>query len=232
MEKKVEILAYHGWGADASFWKNLDSIIPDSITLKPANRGYFGKPFYPRFDADTKVRAVFTHSYGLHWCNAAVLSKADVLVIFNGFGSFHPEDELLSSISKKGLEGMIEGFESEPDKTLESFYRNCFQPSRFKISTPSNPNKNLLLQDLKQLRNTKFPIIDLDFGARMVALDGEKDKILLAQRGESITESHYGPKSVKVFENEGHALPFLNPKNCWSYLCSIIPIFEQHENNR
>ena len=188
MEKKVEILAYHGWGINASFWKNLDAVIPNSITLKPANRGYFGKPFYPRFDADTKVRVVFTHSYGLQWCNTAVLSKADVLVIFNGFGDFHPEDKKLNSISKN--------------------------------------------EDLKQLRNTRFPLIDLDFGSTMVAVDGAKDKILLSPRGESITKAHYNKKFVKIFEDEGHALPFLNPQKCWSYLCSIIPIFERNENNR
>lgn len=232
MEKKVEILAYHGWGADASFWNKIEAVIPDSIVLKPANRGYFGNPFYPRFDADTKVRVVFTHSYGLQWCNSAVLSKADVLVIFNGFGGFHPEDQPLRSISEKGLEGMINGFEKAPENTLESFYRNCFKPAKFNIDLPPELNEKILLSDLKQLRNTRFPLIDLDFGATMVALDGAEDKVLLTPRGESIIASHYGPKFVNVFENEGHALPFINPANCWSYLCSIIPIFERHENNR
>tara|TARA_R110002124_G_scaffold80533_10_gene213174 strand:+ start:16119 stop:16817 length:699 start_codon:yes stop_codon:yes gene_type:complete len=232
MEKKVEILAYHGWGINASFWKNLDAVIPNSITLKPANRGYFGKPFYPRFDADTKVRVVFTHSYGLQWCNTAVLSKADVLVIFNGFGDFHPEDKKLNSISKNGLEGIIKGFEQEPEKTLQAFYKNCFHPSEYNVEVPNKLNKDVLLEDLKQLRNTRFPLIDLDFGSTMVAVDGAKDKILLSPRGESITKAHYNKKFVKIFEDEGHALPFLNPQKCWSYLCSIIPIFERHENNR
>lgn len=232
MEKKVEILAYHGWGINSSFWKKLDAVIPNSIPLKPANRGYFGKPFYPRFDADTKVKVVFTHSYGLQWCNSAVLSKADVLVIFNGFGDFHPKDEKLNSISKKGLENMIEGFEKEPEKTLEAFYKNCFHPSEHKIKVPSELNKDILLEDLNKLRKTRFPLIDLDFGSTIVAVDGAKDKILLSPRGEIITEAHYNNKFVKVFEDEGHALPFLNPSNCWSYLCSIIPIFERYETNR
>lgn len=232
MEKKVEILAYHGWGTNADFWNNFNSVIPDSIALKPANRGYFGKPFYPRFDADTKFRVVFTHSYGLHWSNSAVLSKADLLVIFNGFGGFHPENKSLKSISKKGLETMINGFETNPQQVLNSFYQNCFLPSEYKAEIPSDLNKEILLEDLKKLRNTRFPLIDLDFGSTMVAVESAEDKILLESRGENMLEGHYNKKFVKIFENEGHALPFLNPQDCWSYLCSIIPIFERYENNR
>ncbi|MBO6572438.1 MAG: hypothetical protein JJ958_08335 [Balneola sp.] len=232
MEKKVEILAYHGWGINKDFWNNLASVIPDNIPLKPANRGYFGKPFYPRFDADTKFRVVFTHSYGLHWSNSAVLSKADLLVIFNGFDDFHPSDGKLKSVSEKGLEYMIKGFEADPEQVLKSFYENCFQPSEYKVEIPSDLNKELLLEDLKKLRNTRFPLIDLDFGSTMVAIDSAEDKILLEPRGENMLDGHYNKKFVKVFENEGHALPFVNPQDCWSYLCSIIPIFERYENNR
>ncbi|MEQ9091259.1 MAG: hypothetical protein RIE52_09220 [Balneola sp.] len=232
MEKKVEILAYHGWGINADFWNNFNSVIPDSIALKPANRGYFGKPFYPRFDTDTKFRVVFTHSFGLHWSNSAVLSKADLLVIFNGFGDFHPENKNLNSISKKGLETMIKGFESNPAETLKAFYTTSFLPSEFDANIPSGFNKEVLLEDLKKLRNTRFPLIDLDFGSTMVAVDSSEDKILLEPRGENMLEGHYNKKFIKIFENQGHALPFINPKDCWSYLCSIIPIFERYENNR
>jgi len=232
MEKKVEILAYHGWGINDSFWKNLSSVIPDSITLKPANRGYFGKPFYPKYDSDTKFRVVFTHSYGLQWSNDAILSKADVLVIFNGFGAFHPLKENLNSVSKKGLEAMISGFKKNPEETLRAFYKTCFHPSSVDVEVPDGLNTELLLEDLKALRNARFPLIDLDFGSTMVAIDGTEDKVLLTTRGESMLEPHYNKKFVKVFEGEGHALPFLKPEKCWSYLCSIIPIFERYETNR
>lgn len=232
MEKKVEILAYHGWGFDTSFWKPMSEVLPSGIDLKPANRGYIGKPFHPRFDADTKYRIVFTHSFGLHWCNSAVLSKADLLVIFNGFGDFHPDEEKLRKISIKGLERMISGFETSPEKILDAFYRNCFNTDEEIPDISTDLNSETLLEDLKQLRGTKFPLIDLDFGSTMVALDSGQDKVLLTPRGEQITASHYHKKYVHVFEDEVHALPFSNPQDCWSYLCSIIPIFQRYENNR
>lgn len=232
MEKKLEILAYHGWGFDSSFWEPISKILPTKIELKSANRGYTGKAFHPRFDADTKHRVVFTHSFGLHWCNSAVLSKADLLVIFNGFGDFHPEEEKLRKISTKGLERMISGFEISPRSILEGFYRNCFNSEDHVPDIPTDYNSETLLEDLRQLRSTRFPLIDLDFGSTMVALDGGQDKILLSPRGEQITASHYHKKFVHVFEDEGHALPFTNPQDCWSYLCSIIPIFQRYENNR
>lgn len=232
MEKKVEILAYHGWGLDASFWDNFKSTFPAPINFKTANRGYFGKPFHPRFDSDTKFRVVFTHSFGLHWCNSAVLSKADLLVIFNGFGAFHPKKEKLKQLSEIGLASMIDNFDTKPREILRSFYKNCFYPSQKYPDIVFELNLKTLKNDLLQLKNTRFPLIDLDFGSTMIALDGSKDKVLIQPRGEEITASHYHKKFVKIFENSGHALPFTNPKECWSYLCSIIPIFEQYENNR
>ncbi len=230
MEKKVEIMAYHGWGFDPDFWKPIQEVIPESIPFKSADRGYFGTPNHPRFDADTKVRVVFTHSFGLQWANTAVLSKADYLVIFNGFDSFFPESDRLNAISKKGLESMIRNFEDAPKKVLDSFYAQCFNVDEAVISIPEDINQELLFSDLKELRNTRFPLIDLDFGAVFVALESKKDAILLESRAEKMLSAQYSKKFIKMFDGSGHALPFTNPEDCWSYLCSIIPIFARYEN--
>lgn len=230
MEKKAEILAYHGWGANAEFWQPLQTVLPSEITFKTANRGYFGKPFYPRFDADTKIRVVFTHSYGLQWCNTAVLSKADFLVIFNGFGDFFPSKEKQRTVAKAGLDNMISNFEKDPEETLSQFYKTAALPNKTQLKVPTEFNKLLLSEDLNELIKTRFPLIDLDFGSMMIALDSAKDHVLLTPRGKEITAAHYQKKEVHVFENSGHLLPFVNPKDCWSYLSSIIPIFASYGN--
>ncbi len=230
MEKKIEIMAYHGWGFDPGFWNPMQKVIPESIPFKSADRGYFGKPNHPRFDADTKVRVVFTHSFGLHWANTAILSKADYLVMFNGFGSFFSDSERLHTISKKGLESMINNFEDSPKEVLNGFYKQCLNSENHLFRISGELNGDLLFSDLKQLRDTRFPLIDLDFGAVFVALDAGKDAILLEPRGEQMLESQYSKKIINIFEEGSHALPFTNPQDCWSYLCSIIPIFERYEN--
>lgn len=230
MEKKAEILAYHGWGFNSKFWNPLKAQIPSTIPFKVANRGYFGKPFFPRFDADTKIRIVFTHSYGLQWCNTAVLSKADYLVIFNGFDDFLPSPTKQRTLALMGLKSMIDNFEIHPKETLKQFYKTAALPNISELEIPEELNKDLLLEDLKALNKTRFPLIDLDFGSMMIAIDSDKDHILLTPRGVEITSSHYQKKEVHVVKNSGHLLPLVNPEDCWSFLSSIIPIFEHYGN--
>ena len=231
MEKQVEIHAYHGWGGDDSFWNPLRDVLPKEIIFKAANRGYFDKPFFPQFEKDSKVRIVFTHSFGLHWCNSAVLSKADFLVIFNGFGDFHPANPKQRVYSQKGLELTIEQFEKSPKNVLEVFRGNCFSPEENPTIIPDNINVEKGLKDLHAMQSLRFPILDLDFGSTIITIDSGKDKILHEPRGKTMLEGHVGRTFHTVFEEAGHALPFTNPNDCWSYLCSVIPIFRRYENN-
>lgn len=231
MEKQVEIHAYHGWGFDASFWDPLKAVIPKKILFKAANRGYFGDIYYPRFDSRTKFKVVFTHSYGLHWCNTAVLSKADYLIIMNGFGEFIPcirKDG--NHAPEKALELTIKAFSLSPAETLATFRQRVFAPQSAPPNLPSDIQMNRAVRDLKSMRKVQFPIIDLDFGAVMIALDSSKDRILMHPRGSRMLKEYVGPKHMKVFENAGHALPYVLPEECWSYLCSVIPIFRNYEN--
>ncbi len=227
MEKQVEIHAYHGWGFDAGFWDPLKAVIPDEIHFKAANRGYFGDTYYPRFDAGTKLRVVCTHSYGLHWCKTAVLSKADYLVIMNGFGEFSPPGEACKAAGK-ALELTIRAFREAPSETLAAFRGRVFDPQHTPDDLPPDIDVQKALEDLESMRQVQFPIIDLDFGAVMIALDGSKDRILMEPRGNSMLSEYVGQKHIRVFEGTGHGLPYVFPEQCWSYLCSVIPIFRKY----
>lgn len=231
MEKQVEIHAYHGWGMDDSFWDPFHSVLPGELIFKTANRGYFGKPYFPRFEKDTKIRVVLTHSFGLHWCNTAVLSKADFLVIMNGFGSFYPDSEPLNTLSKKGLELTIRQFAETPEEVIQTFREKNMKPFSLQIKPQPGLNRERAMDDLKAMQFTRFPILDLDFGAVMITMDAGKDHILLEPRGKELIESYVGKKHSKIFDGTGHALPYTNPEICWSYLCSVIPIFRKYENN-
>lgn len=231
MDKQVEIHAYHGWGMDDSFWDPIKSILPKQIVFKTANRGYFSKPFYPRFENDTKIRVVFTHSFGLHWCKTAVLSKADYLVIFNGFDSFYPSNSVGNITSKELLNLFTQQFQNNAEEALYNFRIQCFYPYNIPLNLPANFNAEKGLEDLYTMQSLQFPIIDLDFGSTIITMDSGLDKILGKPQGEAMINWYVGQKHSKIFKQAGHALPFTNPSNCWSYLSSRIPIFMQYENN-
>lgn len=216
---------------DDSFWDPFHSVLPGELIFKTANRGYFGKPYFPRFEKDTKIRVVLTHSFGLHWCNTAVLSKADFLVIMNGFGSFYPDTESLKSLSKKGLELTINQFKLTPEEVIRTFREKNMKPYSLRLRPMPGLDQERALDDLIAMQSTRFPILDLDFGAVMITMDAARDHVLLEPRGKELIEYYVGKKHSKVFEGTGHALPYTNPEICWSYLCSVIPIFSKYENN-
>src|SRR5690554_2812708 len=151
MHRQVEIHAYHGWGMDDSFWDPFKSILPKQIIFKAAKRGYFGKPFYPRFEKDTKIRVVFTHSFGLHWCKTAVLSKADYLVIFNGYDSFLAPDTNQQQSSTELLNSFIQLFINDAVEALNKFRIDCFSPSKIDYKFPDNINVEKGLEDLHSM---------------------------------------------------------------------------------
>lgn len=229
MEEPLEIHAYHGWGFGSGFWEPLKSCIPDTITFKTADRGYVNPPFIPRFEPMRSVKVVFVHSFGFHWCNTAVLSKADIMVLFNSFVEFVPRGNTAAS---KKLERTIQSFENHSMDVLKQFREYAFSPDPLSIPVPDRMDEGLLFRDLKQLRNTRYPMIDLDSLPHIVVMDGGKDRILDTTRGHQLLADYVGKNDHIVFENDGHALPFVKAEECWSTLCSVVPIFGWHENNR
>lgn len=226
LPKQAEIHAYHGWGVDYTFWNLIKQHIHPKIIFKTANRGYFGSPFYPKFDKNTKIRIVFVHSFGLHWCNTAVLSKADYMVIFNGFESF-------KNINKK-FEELIYNVDNSLDKNipeniLEQFYQIVGVP---KYLSDKKVNYGLLKEDLSKIKEVYFPIIDLDFGSTIIALESSKDTLLKTNIAGNMLDWYVGRKYIHQIEDISHALPYNKSQESIEYLSSVIPIFKHYENNK
>ncbi len=224
--KQAEIHAYHGWGADPDFWNPLKQHIPKNILFKTANRGYFGNPFYPKFDNSTKIRIVFVHSFGLHWCNTAILSKADYLVIFNGFEK--PADlKLYDAINWEN--NIIKKTKENPEFILNAYYNTTGMPSHKDIN---RINYDFLLGDLHKIKHITFPIIDLDFGSTIIALESSHDPMLEKSVAGSMLKWYVGKKFIEIIDDDSHALPITKSKESYGYLSSLIPIFKHYENNK
>lgn len=228
MESKIEILAFHGWGFDSTFWNPWKEVLPNDILLKPADRGYFGGEFKPEFSENAHNKILFLHSFGVHWCPIELFLKADFIIIFNGFNSFHPLDRREKSKSKKVLSLMVKQFKTNPKMVLNAFHKNCFYPSTHSQHELNWMNTTRLKTDLASLHKTrlKFP---KEFSTDWVILDASKDKIVPGSRGEELSVP--GSTNYCNFEEFGHALPVVNILDCWSYLCTVIPIFKGYADH-
>jgi pimeloyl-ACP methyl ester carboxylesterase len=221
----IEILAYHGWGFDDSFWDKIKENLPKSFSFKAANRGYFGKKNLPTFSENADTKVLFAHSFGTHWVNVELVHQADYLVLFNAFDQFinwHSDQE---KRERKMLHRMIRQFKRDPDEVLKNFYAGCFHPFENTFSVPLEMNEQLLSNDLESLKDCL-----LDWGlitTKVIGICGAEDQIVPYQRTNAFFDQ-LGVETTKVIENSGHALPITNSSDCWSFLNRVVPIFREY----
>lgn len=228
----LEIIAYHGWGLDSSFWKAWKDILPQNVLLKVADRGYFLEEKLPKFSNDSMHKVLFLHSFGLHWCPKENIDQATCVVIFNGFKEFHPKDTADRKRSVKVLQRMIKQFDEKPKEVLKNFWENAFYPDKKKNIPKGKPDTDFLLKDLKRLSTSTFDLIHLKKGKPIISLDGGSDKILTHSRGKEFTESTDGNAVYHFIKQAGHGMPVTHYKDCWSFINAMIPIFQHNGNYR
>lgn len=230
----LEIIAYHGWGFDSTFWKDWVLSLNKNIQFKPADRGYFLEEKRPRFSEESKHRVLFLHSYGLHWCPHENIEQATCIVIFNGFIEFHPKKKQDRNRSVKVLQKMISEFNNNPEAVLNKFWKNSFFPAQDKETCipKGKPDTELLLSDLKALNNSTFDLKQLKNGTPTMSLDGGSDRILTHNRGKKFTELTDGNAVYHFIKEAGHGLPVTHFRDCWSFINAMIPIFQHNGNYR
>ncbi|MEQ9310429.1 MAG: hypothetical protein RLN90_13320 [Balneolaceae bacterium] len=226
MEREIEVHAYHGWGFDAQFWNPIRTVLSDHILFKSADKGYFGGEFIPEFDQHSKVKVLLLHSYGLHWCPLEKIEQADIVIILNGFNSFHPYENPAKSRSKKILKGMVNQFKKEPKVVLNAFYTNCFG-SIVKMDEPDLKwiNRSLLLKDLNHLHKTMLKLSSQSI-ADWLIIDSEKDRIVPGCRGQELL-AYLGADKYQKMKHGVHGFPVINPEECIKIISEAFPIFDR-----
>lgn len=224
MAKQVEVHAYHGWGFNSNFWNSLKLLLPDNIIFKAADRGYFGDEYIPEYDYHSKLKVLFLHSFGLHWCAQEKIEEADIIIVFNSFDSFLPIENPARAKSKKVLDRMISQFKKEPQMVLTAFYENCYLNKLPDNSTHKLMNSSLLLSDLMALNKTQLKL-SKNIKTNWLIIDSDKDSIVPGNRGQEIMSLIGADNYISI--NVGtHALPFANPVDSIKILSDAFPIFK------
>lgn len=209
----VEIIAYHGWGYDAACWQAWEKLLPSDWMLQRFDRGYFDRPFSPRFHATTAHKIIFAHSYGLHLCPLDQLERADYLILFSSFLHFHPDRDRLKQRSLQILDRMIEQFKVQSDIVLKNFHIKSCDPTVCEDAVPCDFNEALLFADLQQLGRSAIDLVHLAKVPNILILVGDCDRIISFDRSlqlhQKLPSSEY-----HLIPNAGHALPFTHPQEC------------------
>ncbi len=227
MKKKVEVIAYHGWGMNAHFWDEWDKLFKEHILFKKNDRGYFSEPDKQHFKEKDAIRVLFVQGFGIHWVSRADWQNAHVIVLFSTFNN------LKEIISKKRtvdhvVEKLKEEIEHKPYHTLELFWNELFKSGE-KIVNMSDfdiHDKNLLETDLNAYYNNLADFIPIHGKTKVLLYETDYDDISNFSQAEVMKKLFGRLDYFKKFNFIGHAFPYNKAKECYDDLESHLKIFE------
>jgi pimeloyl-[acyl-carrier protein] methyl ester esterase len=232
MNLKGEIIAYHGWGFDSNCWTNWQKKLSDMFEFKAYDRGYFGYNNSPKFDDNThKIKIIFSHSFGLHFCPLQQLKQANLLILFNSFAEFHPENEKQRKRSKYALKLMIDEFKENPKNVLETFYKKCYHPFPYIPLNYNNFNWDKLYQDLQLLDTSQLDINLLKDIPKIYIIHSSKDRIVSPFHAQNFAKKLSKNSEYYEIEGVGHSLPFTDINSCLPIINQALGDIENHGTN-
>ncbi|NGP76241.1 alpha/beta hydrolase [Balneolaceae bacterium YR4-1] len=217
--REAEIVAFHGWGFDSSFWAGWEDLLPENIEFTVFERGYIGKPkSTPVFTGSERKNVILTHSFGLHLCPDDLYRQADLVVICSGFIDFHPVAAQYRRRSKLIIKQMLNALQGHPEQVLKEFYTNTYKPDEPRKLPEGTPNLDLLVEDLERLNTQTFEVSLLKSVDNICILHGFEDAIVHRRKGRSLYDTY--SKQAKYFEvkDAGHALPYTHNQQCWQFI--------------
>jgi pimeloyl-ACP methyl ester carboxylesterase len=218
MDPAIEILAVHGWGFDGRSWDALSRIVDDGARFRRYDRGYFGSPRVVSWQAGSgTARVLFIHSMGLVFCEELV-SRADVIVCFGAFRSFHPDDPDARRRSRRILARMRTRLAREPLSVLRAFHERCGVWSPARPARERDVDVALLDRDLARLDTGPLPVEALARSREIHLLHGERDEIVGRAEALRLAEALGAGAVVRSIPRAGHALPLTHPRECWDRL--------------
>lgn len=227
MRYPVEIIAYHGWGFDQTFWDPWRIIFSEyNCLFYRFDRGYGGHPQDPKFSQNRSKKVVIAHSYGLHLCPKEHLEVADLVIIFNSFIHFHPTDPQAQKLSHKNLKRMAAKFLSFPEVVLNDFYSRCYsQDLEDKLPCLKNVNVDLLFQDLHNLGIEHLNLDPVKKSRKRIIFHSSLDEIVPLSQGQDLFNQVQERSNFWIIPALDHILPLTKTESCWN-LCrdNFLPL--------
>jgi len=196
----------HGWGMSAQDWAVWRPLLAPADRFLAVDRGYYGCPQTVTVSALRHDRVVLVlHSFALHWVDPDLINRADVILAFSTFLSFH-QGRADERQSRRILNRMIAKFEHQPHAVLRDFLDRVWHPLAPRSTGTQAIRAELLYPDLMALNQSRFDPAAV-CNKKLYVFHGTEDRIVPASVGEQWrhvrSESTFTP-----IAGAGHALPF------------------------
>lgn len=225
-DRKVEIIAYHGWGMTADFWDEWDSLLGEQVIFKKNDRGYFHKPVSQHFSEPDSIKVLFVQGFGIHMVSQSDWRMADFIVLFSTFR--HLKDIIAVG---KNPEHIITALKREikkrPEYTIDLFWEELFKADQDfrKGENYVIENKELLTDDLDVYHANIVIKPTIKKGAKVILLETEMENITNYPQDRAMKDLFGKLDLYKRFELVGHGFPFYNADVCFDYLSEHLKIF-------
>lgn len=212
----VDVVAQHGWGFGAWYWDRWRDVLPANFALHCPDRGYFG----PAVEVAAQPRIVLAHSLGLHLLSPQLWAAAELIVVINGFRSFHSPCDRKARRSRRTVEQMLARLEREPVALLADFYARCSSPSDSdstelaEVRWSGTVDTDSLRRDLELLQGSVLELSAIPAAAQVLILHGSRDRVVPVERAEELREL-LPNSALAIVAEAGHALPLTHVGACW-----------------
>ncbi len=210
---RARAFAFHGWGFDRRCWRPwADWLASRGVTLEADDRGYFGDTRPAPHEPDVPS-LLLAHSFGLHRIPAGQLARAEGLVLFAGFITYHPAEEPRRGGSIAALTSLQEELARDPREALARFRRQCFRPRDPDPLPGEEPRAERLAEDLEALEGSRADIGALRRVPHVLWFHGGLDRIVPLDVGRALANAL--PRAERLERpRAGHALPFSDAAWC------------------
>ena len=221
-----QIITQHGWGLDQSFWDIYKVKFQKSKWYWQDNeRGYFSKNAYQakwiKNNYKYKIKMILCHSLGLRLIDKNLLIDASHIVLINSFYNFLPTNNERNLVLRtlKRMEKKIMTLKN--NDMLKEFIDRSFLPNGVNVDFQNifdknlkNLDKNLLLEDLKQLYTDRiFPELFIKH-CNVICIQSENDLILNKDSSNNFIkflDNILTKKPIVIkLSNQGHCLTNFN----------------------
>lgn len=224
MERKIEIIAYHGWGMNAHFWDKWDDLLPGHVTFKKNDRGYFGEPAHHEFSDPKAIHVLFVQGFGIHWVSEENWQKAHIIVLYSAFKNL--KDIMLNTRQvDKVLQKLKSEITNQVYRTLGMFWDSMFNHENHdfvQIDEFEIRDRQLLLDDLEVYYDDIIQSVPFNKKARILLYETEFDNIDTQSQKEAIKNLFGKLDYYKCFDIRGHGFPFSHPAECYNDLKQVI----------
>lgn len=206
----MKLVFVHGWGFDASLWRDLCAALPDFET-ETVDLGFFGHPRDVKPNGEDVIAV--GHSLGFLWLLHERPFDWRALISVAGIPRFTKAPDYRFGVDSRLLEATAARFAADPSETLGDFLARCGARGQ----GHNGVDRARLAEGLSWLKDWDARDVLKSETAPVLAVYSKDDAIVPKDLSEEIFARR--PDTARaVAESGGHALPLNRPQWCAEHI--------------